>query len=153
MDRKKKILLLAGAGIIGLFIIIRSISTIPEATGTQLSKTPLTLTTYPSKKETTTTTETSGTPETPSITYNLPSFPDPNFPTIPQSPITEPWWVTTTTPPSSTKKESSTYPLMEIPQEYEKGISSGMYINKAKLFKDVSYATLDKLIAGSKKGG
>ncbi|MBA7496538.1 hypothetical protein ES702_07147 [subsurface metagenome] len=57
--------------------------------------------------ETVTETQTPMTLEEP--IYNI-FFPDPSFPTIPEAPISEPWWVTSLEEPSTTtKKETSTY--------------------------------------------
>lgn len=67
----------------------------------------------PSKKEeatiesvTETVTETPVEPAAP--IYNV-VFPDPSFPTIPEAPISEPWWVTSMDPPSKKATSSDSY--------------------------------------------
>jgi len=56
-----------------------------------------------SKKEDATVTGTETVTETPAspgdTIYNI-VFPDPGFPSIPEAPITEPWWVTSLDPPA-----------------------------------------------------
>jgi len=70
--KTKKILLLAGAGVVGLFILTQSVSQ-EEDGGTLLSRTPPTFPTDQGGGEI----GTPAAPSAPNITYNLPSFPDP----------------------------------------------------------------------------
>ena len=111
MDPKtKKILVLAGAGAIGLFVLTRSSGQEDEAAGSQLMRTPLTFPQYPSGAE-------AGTPITsgaPNISYNLPSFPAPaSIPSFDYGFIAPQEFFSEPDAPSTKKEPTSTFLIRE----------------------------------------